>query len=105
MDNFKNSISHINNIRNRFTEINTHVYNNTLIIYIDNYNFFKIFPQKYYTGQNLFTNFNFKIDKIKSFSLKTIIDNNHLFTQNFIKYINKDFIPYLNQKIIILKKK
>ena len=102
---FKNSISHINNIRNRFTEINTHIYNNTLIIYIDHNNFFNIFPQKYYTDQNLFTNFNFKIDKIKSFSLKTIIDNSNLFTQNFIIYIYKDFIPYLESKNNYIEKK
>lgn len=91
----KNSISHINNIKNRFTQIDTYIYNNTLMIYIDNDSFFEYFPKKSYTSHNLFTNFDFKIDKIRSFTLKKIINNNNLFSMDFIKYINRDFIPYL----------
>ena len=36
-----------------------------------------------------------KIDKIRSFTLKKIINNNNLFTKNFIESINKNFIPYV----------
>ena len=44
----KNSISHINNIKNRFTQIDTYIYNNTLMIYIDNDSFLNIFQKKLY---------------------------------------------------------